>query len=138
MTALTYLRPASTPESADKCSRRNVAEQTATELHLTAGPAVTAFAKGLCAQCNLASTCTFPRNENRPIVACEEFDGEGKPQKLRLVGALLSSVDARSGAETSSGANVRHERGLCSTCEKRESCTFPRQDGGVWQCDEFE
>ena len=28
-------------------------------------------------------------------------------------------------------------RGLCATCLYRDSCDFPKPDGGVWQCEEY-
>jgi (2Fe-2S) ferredoxin/predicted RNA-binding Zn-ribbon protein involved in translation (DUF1610 family) len=28
-------------------------------------------------------------------------------------------------------------RGLCLNCAKREFCTFPKPEGGVWHCDEY-
>lgn len=29
-------------------------------------------------------------------------------------------------------------RGLCTTCIHAETCEFPRPDGGVWRCEEYE
>ncbi|MEO0114965.1 MAG: NAD(P)H-dependent oxidoreductase subunit E [candidate division WOR-3 bacterium] len=31
---------------------------------------------GLCSTCIKAATCTFPRDPNRPVLECEEFEGE--------------------------------------------------------------
>ena len=28
-------------------------------------------------------------------------------------------------------------RGLCTTCELRETCTFTRPESGVWRCEEY-
>jgi hypothetical protein len=28
--------------------------------------------------------------------------------------------------------------GLCSICEIREACRFPKPEGGVWHCEEYE
>ena len=37
---------------------------------------------GLCSTCKNASSCTFPRDPNKPVVHCEEFDsGEAPPLK---------------------------------------------------------
>jgi hypothetical protein len=29
-------------------------------------------------------------------------------------------------------------KGLCANCEKRQTCTLQRPEGGVWHCDEYE
>ena len=28
-------------------------------------------------------------------------------------------------------------RGLCSLCENRTTCTYPKPEGGVWHCEEY-
>jgi hypothetical protein len=28
--------------------------------------------------------------------------------------------------------------GLCKICGSSEICTFPKSEGGVWECDEYE
>ncbi len=98
----------------------------------------TVFAKGLCQQCALATTCTFPRNWERPILACEEFQGEEKPVALHVVGVLTPTGFSRSQPTHVSGAAERSLEGLCATCEKRDTCTFPGRETGIWQCEEFE
>jgi hypothetical protein len=35
-------------------------------------------------------------------------------------------------------ANREWFPGLCTSCEKLEACTFPKPEGGVFSCDEFE
>jgi hypothetical protein len=27
--------------------------------------------------------------------------------------------------------------GLCSNCDNRETCTYPKPEGGVWRCEEY-
>ena len=86
---------------------------------------------GLCPTCRHASTCTFPRNGDRPVHFCEEFDGkEDKP--------ALTVVRHEEVPDREALANRKKYPGICSTCEKRETCTFPKPEGGVWQCEEYE
>ena len=33
--------------------------------------------------------------------------------------------------------DIGREMGLCSHCENREFCTYPKPEGGVWHCDEY-
>lgn len=86
---------------------------------------------GLCRTCTHAPNCTFPRSGNRPLVFCDEFDGvvDIKPRhsvKSRPPKAPLPVLDRG------------RFRGLCLICEKRETCTFPKPEGGVFHCEEFE
>ncbi len=91
---------------------------------------------GLCSCCNGASTCTYPKIPGRSILECEEFDGI-LPDPTGGVDVKnvspLSLVDPSISSETGP-----HEyRGLCSNCEERTTCTYPKPEGGVWHCDEY-
>jgi hypothetical protein len=68
---------------------------------------------------------------------CEEFDGEEE----NTVGAMPEAIAPSSTVQAQ--ATYIHEhptrfKGLCTTCDKRATCTFPKADGGVWHCEEFE
>ncbi len=28
-------------------------------------------------------------------------------------------------------------KGLCANCEIRDTCTFPKAEGGIWHCEEY-
>ena len=87
--------------------------------------------RGLCLTCRHTSTCTFPRSKDRPVHFCEEFDGEeDKP--------ALTAVHHEKVLDQEALADREKYPGICSTCEKRETCTFPKPEGGVWHCEEFE
>jgi len=87
--------------------------------------------RGLCSTCRRAGTCTFPRSKDRPVRFCEEFDGEeGKP--------ALTVVPHQEVLDQEALADREKYPGICSTCAKRDTCTFPKPEGGVWQCEEFE
>ena len=92
---------------------------------------------GLCATCVDTGTCTFPRRESEPVLFCEEFDGGeqntvGAPVE---VVAPSATVRAQAMCKTEPSAKLR---GLCGTCDKRATCMFPKAEGGVWHCEEFE
>ena len=90
---------------------------------------------GICGQCIHAESCTYPRPDDRPVLACDEFEG----YPMRAVARVSSIKRTRStaSAETSEGV-ISLYRGLCSTCEKRSGCDFPKPEGGVWHCEEYE
>jgi len=87
---------------------------------------------GLCLNCKNASSCTFPRDPAKPAFYCEEFEIEkttsitpfGKEQPLVSGPAVI-------------GKDSTKFIGLCSDCEGRQTCTFPKSEGGVWHCEEY-
>ena len=89
---------------------------------------------GLCLSCMNASGCTFPREPGRPIWQCEEFIGF-EPH--------LERNSCEGGFPTRTGL-IREEKdgegwiGLCTNCENRKTCKFPKPDSGVWHCDEYQ
>lgn len=98
---------------------------------------------GLCSTCKNASTCTYPRDPERRVHYCCEHEGheecEGSVSLALLrTGNIFSLppdlVATPPTAERDSGIH----RGLCKNCANRETCTFPRPEGGVWHCDEYE
>jgi hypothetical protein len=80
---------------------------------------------GLCATCKLAATCTFPRQPGHPVRFCDEFDGEVK-------------VEASKPKASPKKVTVNELKGLCRLCDKAAACTFPKGEGGVWHCEEYE
>lgn len=86
---------------------------------------------GLCTTCVNEPVCTFPRSVVQPVLTCDEFEGmvTVKPPPV----AESPRFD-----EQFAVANRDWFPGLCTTCEKRETCTFPKPEGGVFSCDEFE
>jgi hypothetical protein len=62
---------------------------------------------------------------------CEEYDGEeDKPAPSVVRDEKVVDQDAL--------ADREKYPGICSTCANRETCTFPKPEGGVWQCEEYE
>jgi CRISPR/Cas system-associated exonuclease Cas4 (RecB family) len=80
--------------------------------------------KGLCVNCNLASECTFPRNPDRPVMNCDEFD-------CTLERLLRKEPEP----EVETKGNFK---GLCVNCALRETCVYPKPEWGVWHCEEYE
>lgn len=92
-----------------------------------------AIVGGLCISCRKADECTFPRNPLKPVLQCEEF--EAFPCKP---GGTEYSPAGRQGRSETLVANAAKHLGLCANCKHLETCTFPRPEGGVWRCDEYE
>lgn len=84
------------------------------------------YASGLCTTCRSRTRCTFPRRAGVAVRECEEFDGEVSPPRGAPVTVRLEATAASDSAP-----------GLCRWCDLQASCTFPRNDGGVWFCEEY-
>jgi hypothetical protein len=89
---------------------------------------------GLCATCASAATCTFPKESGRPVVFCEEFDGCQRNGAVENpdISAVPDTAEDKPRAVRS-----RELKGLCANCEIRETCTFPKAEGGIWHCEEY-
>ncbi len=87
---------------------------------------------GLCMSCRNASSCTFLRDPAKPAFYCEEFEIETTvsiipPEKEQPLATGPAAIDKDSTRFV----------GLCSDCEGRQTCTFPKSEGGVWHCEEY-
>ena len=92
--------------------------------------------KGLCETCVHAKECSYTRDPSRPVLLCEEFEGERKKQEEK---SRKSKPRKQEGENRGAGPNYDPSlKGLCGTCERRDSCTYPRPEWGVWHCDEYE
>lgn len=92
---------------------------------------------GLCLGCARSEGCTFPRNPQRPISHCDEF--EGFPLRLPKVDDKnLKSMVLTMARKQAVNAPVHDSKGICQYCLRNESCTFPKKPGGTWSCDEYQ
>lgn len=89
---------------------------------------------GLCSICENAPHCTYPRHAEQPVMQCDEYEDL---TEVRLSRALESPRLRLVAAPTPENAASDSAWGLCRTCDQRETCTYPRPEGGVWRCEEF-
>ncbi len=90
-------------------------------------------ALGLCSSCNAFKNCTYPRDPERPILQCEEFDG-AQPSLIRASPLKIAPKQKR---VSPSLDDSNRYGGLCKLCEDRTTCTYPKPEGGVWHCEEY-
>jgi hypothetical protein len=91
---------------------------------------------GLCSTCILASTCTFPRDPGRPVLHCDEFCGDDAPPTSTCPDVITPGPGTETNAITEESGECKYT-GLCSCCDRRDTCTYPKPLGGVWHCDEY-
>ena len=91
---------------------------------------------GICLLCESAPTCVFPRDPNRPLLYCDEFE-----MAVSVPVRPVSRRMTRKETEAEQGGNPAKGSasclGLCRLCEGRETCTYPKPEGGVWHCEEY-
>ncbi len=77
----------------------------------------------------------YPRAFDQVVRDCEEFELDFRPlpETTGRVKAYPALVRDKSPAEKYSGRYI----GLCSNCENRGTCIYPKPEGGVWHCDEY-
>jgi hypothetical protein len=87
---------------------------------------------GLCVSCRNASSCTFPRDPAKPAFYCEEFEiDKAAPTMSSKKDQLLATEPDTIGEDSTKFI------GLCSDCEGRRKCAFPKPEGGIWRCEEY-
>jgi hypothetical protein len=92
---------------------------------------------GLCSTCIFASTCTYPRDPGRPVLHCDEFCGNDAPPTSTCPDGITPGPGSKAQTKPEETDECEYI-GLCSCCEKRDTCTYPKPMGGVWHCDEYE
>ena len=96
---------------------------------------MTADAEGrsLCSTCRNRSTCTIKREPSETVLFCEHFEVESPPAAEMAAKDLPLFAELRAAERRDSEGFI----GLCSDCEGRLTCRFPRPEGGVWHCEEY-
>lgn len=87
---------------------------------------------GLCITCNNVSDCSFRASDaDRVIWHCELFDCFVQVEELLdAAKAILESQPMDEG--------YSDFKGLCMNCMNCTTCTFPKPEGGIWHCEEYE
>ena len=85
--------------------------------------------QGLCMSCRSSSTCTYRTNRQEPVLQCEEFNGYASAPVRTEAKKIAVSIEEK---------NVGKYKGLCTNCEIRETCKYPKPEGGVWHCEEYQ
>ncbi len=85
--------------------------------------------EGICPSCENLPLCSFTCSSRMPVTFCEEFaiNGTTKIQKTE------EKRDNEAQKETPS----ERFKGLCATCYNANDCSFPKDEAGVWHCEEY-
>ena len=99
-------------------------------------PLVSKRHPGICSCCEGVHTCAFNRDPKRPILECGEFIGivYSPPEMKAKNNPSLPNLQRN---PLSLDDPDQPYKGLCRTCEERATCTYQKNEGGVWHCEEF-
>jgi hypothetical protein len=89
--------------------------------------------RSLCSNCRNAADCTFQKDSQKPALYCEEFEIDISPSP-KIAGKEKPLPAAQVDAEDKDSGKFI---GLCSNCDNRRTCAFPKPEGGVWHCEEY-
>jgi hypothetical protein len=90
--------------------------------------------RSLCSTCTNNPDCSLAREPSEPVLHCEQFEVY-RPPAPKIDGKNLPLfAELRAAQQRDSDGFI----GLCSDCEGRRNCLFPRPEGGVWHCEEYE
>jgi len=106
-----------------------------TEYQKDANPGIKKY-RGICTICEKTPTCILPRDPNRPLLYCDEFE-LSKPVPKSIQTELISSYATKVKHKSEKAKGSESYMGLCKLCDNRETCTFPKPEGGVWHCEEY-
>ena len=90
-------------------------------------------AQGICAACKHDPSCIWQTDSNRVILQCEQFELGSRPTTPEngpapAISLKITLLDLRP---------AKNHLGLCSNCDNRETCIYPKPEGGVWRCEEY-
>jgi len=85
-------------------------------------------AGGLCLTCKFDPDCIYEAQSDRAILQCEQFE-----MGFRRFTPPAPPIRSAALRPRESSAYP----GLCSNCENRETCIYPKPEGGVWRCEEY-
>ena len=92
--------------------------------------------KGLCSNCNNASTCSFIQNSEKTVLECEEYDCSTSDSTTNIDKDVLIKTSAKLSSNIVNKEKSTY-KGLCVNCEYHEICKYPKPEAGVWHCEEY-
>ena len=85
--------------------------------------------RGVCAVCEHEPDCIYRTNCDAIVLQCAEF--QMPPPR-----PAQPPVSVRPRLSSNNGRRPKF-LGLCSNCDHRETCTYPKPEGGIWRCEEY-
>lgn len=90
----------------------------------------TSVTNGVCLACRYGLDCIYEAGAHGLILQCEQFE-------LALPAPSVRATATKGLTAADPLATANGLAGLCSNCEFRDACIYPKPEGGVWRCEEY-
>lgn len=94
-----------------------------------------ATTRGVCSACKHEAGCIYPKSKGQIVLNCEQFE-LGSPIPRTSPGLDQMELE-KLWRKPSPEESETKFKGLCSSCEDRNVCIYPKPAGGVWRCEEY-
>jgi hypothetical protein len=85
--------------------------------------------EGICPSCENLPLCSFIHSSRVPVTFCEEFAISGTTK--------IEKAEEKQVNKAEKEAHSERFKGLCATCDNANDCGFPKDEAGVWHCEEY-
>ena len=90
--------------------------------------------RSLCSSCKYSGDCAFQKDRQKPILYCEEFEIDTSPLEKTTEDKKPPFLAALDPEDKDSEKFI----GLCTNCNNRKTCVYPKPEGGIWHCEEYQ
>lgn len=90
---------------------------------------MTKAALDVCAACKHDPGCIYEPLASGTVLECEQFE--------MGIGETAARPPSRGRGVSGHALDGNGYAGLCANCENRETCIYPKPEGGVWRCEEY-
>ncbi len=80
-----------------------------------------------CSICGKMDSCEYVKTYGPERAYCDGIE--------KILSSL--NVDIARSATKPDEQTLAKYKGLCSNCDNRHDCMFPKPEGGVWHCEEY-
>jgi hypothetical protein len=85
---------------------------------------------GICPSCENPPLSSYIHDSRTPMSFCEGLANKDIPKAATKTGIKQEVI-------TSGQVPSERYNGLCTTCEVLNDCVFPKDEAGIWHCEEY-
>ena len=88
--------------------------------------------KKMCEGCSKYDLCTI-RISGKDLEFCEDYEA-----KNYFNSRSVPISNSNTSESLINNIIINQPKGICKNCANLESCLYPRPEGGIWRCEEYE
>lgn len=93
------------------------------------GAGIKAEYHGICPSCENFVLCSYTQGSRESVTFCEEFISSRITTTTKFAGIHRGTHREK--------AYSKEYRGLCANCENLDDCVFPKDQAGIWHCENY-